>query len=206
MPQDPLLVTINEIFKKSSNKKHTDCHRSSHILTEAFEIMGKSKENVLMIDDNRMRQYMKKTDSKYIIEIIRNYLKTPSNGNFIMNLNFRHHTFFIEILNQTWRILSQYDTYHNFLEYAESGKYGKFNSLEMLSSLEIDLNKLYETPQTINELLEINEMVKDVFLDVNVLKSYGDITHYTDDEVRSRYIYIGNLKLSRVDKWISGVK
>jgi hypothetical protein len=92
------------------------------------------------------------------------------------------HRFFIEILNKQWRILSQWDTKHTFLEYAENGKYGKLTSDtdEFYGDLEILYRKRKgeDARKVRADHIKMRDILRKIFMDAyeteHPIKDYPD--------------------------------
>ena len=188
--EDPIMNAINKMFDDDPLMRTQSCHHSLGILGDALKMLGKTIEMI-----KEYPNIVGLQNSQNILEEITSYIKTS--GHFILYMEGLYHFWLIEILDGKWRFLSQWGDEHDFLKYAESGKYGKFDDLESLSILEDDLSKYDEIPETIDKLKEIETKTNEIFLGSGNFSSY-DLNRYSDSEIDG-YL-INNLWKPRIKK------
>jgi hypothetical protein len=178
--EDPLMNAINKMFDDDPLMKTRPCHHSLRILGGALKMLGKTIE--------MLKEYPNMVglqNSQNILKEIISYIKIS--GHFILYMEGLYHFWLIEILDGKWRFLSQWEGEHDFLKYAESGKYGKFGDLESLSILEDDLREYDEIPKTIDKLKEIDYKTKEIFLGSGSFPT-KDLNKFFDSEINGYLI------------------
>ena len=188
---DPgLLKGIEQLFAEDHSKAEYDCDctHSYSVVNEAVNKIGKISE---LLDTEwgssikEISQIQGNWTHNDFIRIFNPYLASGDHYYMKLGIGFYVHKFFIEILNKQWRILSQWDTKHTFLQYAENGKYGKLKRKSETDEFYSDLEILYKPRKGTNagevraNHIQIKEKLKEIFMDA--YETNDPIEEYPDD-------------------------